>query len=76
MTAIEKAIAERRLDDLPKYLPDRWLSDVALFGSAAKVREGVAAWRAAGITTPVLVALSADGKQNTALRQVFAAFAD
>ena len=76
MTAIEDAVAAGRLDELPKYLPDRWLADVTLFGSAARVREGVEAWRAAGITTPVLVPLSADGDQRTAIRQVFAAFTD
>jgi alkanesulfonate monooxygenase SsuD/methylene tetrahydromethanopterin reductase-like flavin-dependent oxidoreductase (luciferase family) len=76
MTAIEKAVAEHRLDDLSKYLPDRWLADVTLFGPAAKIRAGVEAWRAAGITTPVLVPLSADGEQRTAIRRVFDAFAD
>ena len=76
MTAIEKAVAEHRLDDLGKYLPDRWLADITLFGPAEKIREGVEAWRAAGITTPVLVPLSADGDQRTAIRQVFDAFAD
>jgi alkanesulfonate monooxygenase SsuD/methylene tetrahydromethanopterin reductase-like flavin-dependent oxidoreductase (luciferase family) len=76
MTAIENAVAAGRQDEVPKYLPDRWLADITLFGSAAKVREGVEAWRAAGIKTPVLVPLSADGDQKTAIRQVFAAFAD
>jgi alkanesulfonate monooxygenase SsuD/methylene tetrahydromethanopterin reductase-like flavin-dependent oxidoreductase (luciferase family) len=76
MTAIEDAVAEGRLDDVPKCLPDRWLADITLFGPAAKVREGVEAWRAAGIETPVLVPLSADRDQKTALRDVFAAFAD
>jgi alkanesulfonate monooxygenase SsuD/methylene tetrahydromethanopterin reductase-like flavin-dependent oxidoreductase (luciferase family) len=76
MTAIEDAVSEGRLNDVPKYLPDRWLADITLFGPAAKVREGVEAWRAAGIQTPVLVPLSADGNQKTALRDVFAAFAD
>jgi alkanesulfonate monooxygenase SsuD/methylene tetrahydromethanopterin reductase-like flavin-dependent oxidoreductase (luciferase family) len=76
MTTIENAVAEGRLDDVPKYLPDRWLADITLFGPAAKVREGVEAWRAAGIETPILVPLSADGDQKTALRDVFAAFAD
>jgi alkanesulfonate monooxygenase SsuD/methylene tetrahydromethanopterin reductase-like flavin-dependent oxidoreductase (luciferase family) len=76
MTAIENAVAEGRMEDIPKYLPDRWLADCALFGSAAKVRQGVEAWRAAGIKTPVLVPLSADRDQNSAIRQVFAAFAE
>ncbi len=75
MTAIESAIAEGRSADIPRYLTDRWLADTTLFGPAAKIREGVEAWRAAGIRTPVLVPLSADGDQMTALRQVFDAFA-
>jgi alkanesulfonate monooxygenase SsuD/methylene tetrahydromethanopterin reductase-like flavin-dependent oxidoreductase (luciferase family) len=74
MNAVENAVAEGRLDDVPKYLPDRWLADIALYGPAAKIREGVEAWRAAGIRTPVLVPLSADGDQRTAIGQVFAAF--
>ncbi len=75
MTAIEKALAEGRNDDVPKYLTDRWLSDITLYGPAAKVREGVEAWHAAGISSPCLVPLSADGNQTTALKSVFEAFA-
>ena len=76
MTGVEAAVAEGRLADVPQYLPDRWLADITLFGSATKVRDGVEAWRPAGIKTPILVPLSADGDQKTALRQVFAAFSD
>lgn len=75
MAAIESAIAAGRADDLSQYLTDRWLADVTLFGTAAQVRDGVDAWRAAGIRTPVIVPLSADGSQMTALRQAFDAFA-
>jgi alkanesulfonate monooxygenase SsuD/methylene tetrahydromethanopterin reductase-like flavin-dependent oxidoreductase (luciferase family) len=74
MTAIEKALAEGRGDDVPKYLSDKWLADNTLFGPAAKVREGVAAWRAAGVHTPILVPSSATGNQMKALEEVFAAF--
>ena len=74
MEAIEKAIAEGRRDDVPKYLTDKWLADNTLFGPAAKVREGVAAWRAAGVHTPILVPSSAAGNQMTAIEEVFAAF--
>ena len=74
MTAIETALAEGQTEDLPKYLPDRWLADCTLFGPPAKICDGIEAWRAAGIKTPVLVPLSADGNQNTAIRQVFDAF--
>jgi alkanesulfonate monooxygenase SsuD/methylene tetrahydromethanopterin reductase-like flavin-dependent oxidoreductase (luciferase family) len=76
MTAVETAIADDRPGDVPRCLSDRWFADTTLFGPAAKIREGVEAWRAAGISTPVLVPLSADGNQETALRQLFAAFAD
>lgn len=75
MGAIESALAAGRTDDLSQYLTDRWLADVTLFGTAAQVRDGVDAWRAAGIRTPVIVPLSADGNQMTALRQAFDAFA-
>jgi len=74
MSAVEHAVAEGRMADILRYLPDRWLADCTLFGPPAKIRDGVEAWRAAGIKTPVLVPLSADGNQNTAIRQVFDAF--
>jgi alkanesulfonate monooxygenase SsuD/methylene tetrahydromethanopterin reductase-like flavin-dependent oxidoreductase (luciferase family) len=75
MDAIETAILEGRRDDVPKYLTDRWLADNTLFGPASKVREGVAAWRAAGVHTPIVVPTSANGNQMTAIEEVFAAFA-
>ena len=74
MDAIEKAIAEGRRDDVPKFLTDKWLADNTLFGPAAKVREGVAAWRAAGVHTPILVPSSAAGNQMKAIEEMFAAF--
>ena len=63
-----------RRDDVPKYLTDKWLADNTLFGPAAKVREGAAAWRAAGVHTPILVPSSAAGNQMKAIEEVFAAF--
>lgn len=74
MDAIETAVAEGRRDDVPKYLTDNWLADNTLFGPAAKVREGLAAWRAAGVHTPILVPSSAAGNQMKAIDEVFAAF--
>jgi len=75
MGAIENAIAAGRAEEIPNYLTDRWLADVTLFGPAAKIRDELEAWRAAGIRTPVVVPLSADGKQITALQQAFDIFA-
>ena len=74
MEAIEKAIIENRRDDVPKFLTDKWLADNTLFGPASKVRDGVAAWRAAGVRTPILVPSSAAGNQMKAIEEVFATF--
>jgi alkanesulfonate monooxygenase SsuD/methylene tetrahydromethanopterin reductase-like flavin-dependent oxidoreductase (luciferase family) len=74
MDGIEKAIAEGRRDDVPKFLTDKWLADNTLFGPAAKVREGVAAWRAAGVHTPIIVPSSAAGNQLKAIEETFATF--
>jgi alkanesulfonate monooxygenase SsuD/methylene tetrahydromethanopterin reductase-like flavin-dependent oxidoreductase (luciferase family) len=74
MDAIDKAIAEGRRDDVPKYLTDRWLADNTLFGPAARVRDGIAAWRAAGVLTPIVVPSSAAGNQMKAIEEVFATF--
>ena len=76
MTAIEQALVENRRDDVPRYLTDRWISDNTLYGSAAKVRDQLAAWYAAGLNTPVLVPNSVNGNQLTALDEIFATFAD
>ena len=75
MAAIEAAIAEGRQNDLPAVMSDRWLADATLFGTATQVRDGVAAWREAGITTPILVPSSATGNQLKAVEEIFAAFA-
>jgi alkanesulfonate monooxygenase SsuD/methylene tetrahydromethanopterin reductase-like flavin-dependent oxidoreductase (luciferase family) len=75
MAAIETAIAEGRQDDVPKYFSDKWLADNTLFGSASKVREGVEAWRDAGVRDLIIVPSSAAGNQLKALEEVFSAFA-
>ena len=75
MAAIETAIAEGRQNDIPSLMSDKWLADATLFGPASAVREGVAAWREAGVSTPVLVPSSASGNQMKAVEEIFAAFA-
>jgi len=74
MAAIEAAVAAGREADIPGLMSDRWLADATLFGPAAAVREGVAAWRAAGVSTPILVPSSASGNQLKAVEEIFAAF--
>jgi alkanesulfonate monooxygenase SsuD/methylene tetrahydromethanopterin reductase-like flavin-dependent oxidoreductase (luciferase family) len=75
MAAIDRAIAENRLQDVPKYLSDAWLADCTLFGPPQRVREGLESWRAAGIATPIVVPSSATGNQLKAFAELFAAFA-
>jgi hypothetical protein len=76
MDAIETAIADKRTEDIPRAMSDRWLDDCTLSGPSARVRDGVAAWRAAGIKTPILVPSSAAGNQMTAIAEMIAAFRD
>ncbi|HEX4366147.1 MAG TPA: LLM class flavin-dependent oxidoreductase [Rhodopila sp.] len=75
MQAIETAIAEGRNNDVPNYFSDKWLADNSLFGPASKVRDGVEAWRDAGVRDLVIVPSSAAGNQLKALDELFAAFA-
>jgi alkanesulfonate monooxygenase SsuD/methylene tetrahydromethanopterin reductase-like flavin-dependent oxidoreductase (luciferase family) len=75
MRGIEQAVAENRRDDIEHYLTDRWIADNTLYGSAAKARDQLAAWYAAGLNTPVLVPNSVNGNQLTALEEIFSAFA-
>ncbi len=72
--AIRQALAAGERDRVPSLMSDRWLADVTLFGSAAEVREGVEAWHAAGVNTPILVPSSTEGGQMRAFEELLAAF--
>jgi len=74
MREIEKAIAAGQQDRIPALMSDRWLEDCTLFGSPQKIRDGVEAWRASGVKTPILVPSSARGGQLQALQEIFAVF--
>jgi len=74
MATAEALVAEGRAAEMPNYLTDRWLDDCTLYGPASRIRDGVEAWRAAGITTPVVVPISPDGNQKRALEAVFKAY--
>ncbi len=74
MAAIRKAAQAGEQDRIPSLMTDRWLADVTLFGSAAEVREGLEAWYAAGVKTPILVPSSTEGGQMRAFQELFAAF--
>jgi len=75
MEAIERALAAGDTGKVPEIPSERWLRDVALFGSAKEVRDGLEAWYAAGVNTPILVPNSTRGGQQQAFDEVFAAFA-
>ncbi len=74
MRAIEAAQKAGDMAKIPSLMSDRWLNDVTLFGPASKVREGIDAWFAAGVRSPIIVPSSASGGQMKAFEEVFAAF--
>ncbi len=74
IAAVRKALAAGEQDKLTSIMNERWLSDVTLYGSASEVRDGVEAWCAAGVKTPILVASSTSGGQMQALQELLAAF--
>jgi alkanesulfonate monooxygenase SsuD/methylene tetrahydromethanopterin reductase-like flavin-dependent oxidoreductase (luciferase family) len=76
MRAIQRALAERQTDAVTGMMSDRWLNDVTLFGPAARIRDGVEAWLAAGVRTPILVPSSTRGGQMEALHEIFDVFDD
>jgi len=75
MEAVEAALAKGEREKLASLMTDRWLADTTLFGSAAEVRDGLDAWRAAGVSTPIVVPSSTRGGQMKAFEEVMAAFA-
>jgi alkanesulfonate monooxygenase SsuD/methylene tetrahydromethanopterin reductase-like flavin-dependent oxidoreductase (luciferase family) len=74
MRTIREAIAKRDDDRIPSLMSDRWLRDVTLFGNATEVRDGVEAWRAAGVRTVIVVPSSTRGGQMVAYDELLRAF--
>ncbi|HEX5816318.1 MAG TPA: LLM class flavin-dependent oxidoreductase [Methylomirabilota bacterium] len=74
MTAIRAALARRDDAAVQAAMSDRWLADVTLFGSATAVRDGVEAWRAAGVRTVIVVPSSTRGGQRVALDELIRAY--
>ena len=75
MDAIAAAVEAGEAKRIPELMSDKWLADTTLFGSVSDVMDGVAAWREAGISTPILVPSSAAGNQMKAFEEMFAAYA-
>lgn len=74
MDAVEQALASGNRDQLPSLMTDRWLNDVTLFGPRQKVLDGLEAWYAAGMKTPIVVPSSTKGGQMKAFAEIFEAF--
>jgi len=73
MEAVEQAVAHGQREKVAENLSDKWLADTTLYGSIARIREGVEAWFDAGVK-PVLVPSSARGNQMDAFAELFAAY--
>src|SRR5687767_1124838 len=74
MKVIREAIGQRDDEAIQRAMSDRWLSDVTLFGPVKTIRDGVEAWRAAGVKTVILVPSSTKGGQLVAFEELIAAF--
>ncbi len=75
MAAIEDALAARDRDAVAAAMTDAWIDDCTLSGSPAEIRDGVAAWREVGVTTPILVMSSTSGGQLKAVQELFDVYA-
>jgi alkanesulfonate monooxygenase SsuD/methylene tetrahydromethanopterin reductase-like flavin-dependent oxidoreductase (luciferase family) len=74
MQAVERAIENGEAGRLAAVAGDAWLTDTTLYGSAARVREGLEAWYETGVHTPVLVPSSTRGGMGMAASELFSAF--
>jgi alkanesulfonate monooxygenase SsuD/methylene tetrahydromethanopterin reductase-like flavin-dependent oxidoreductase (luciferase family) len=74
VAALERAAATGDRAAVEAALPEHFLEDIAIFGTAAEVRAGVERWHAAGVE-PILGPLSAQGDTTGAFSDLTAAFA-
>lgn len=74
MEAVESALEAGQRERLPSLMTDAWLSDCSLYGPPSRVLEGLEAWYAAGMRTPILVPSSAVGNQMKAFEEMFSLF--
>ena len=74
MEAIEAALEAGERDRLPELMPDHWVDDCTVSGSAAQVRDRFAEWHALGVL-PVAVMSSTTGGQSKAIGELLATYA-
>jgi hypothetical protein len=71
---VEAALTNGERDGLAVLMGDDWLADCTLYGPAADVRRGLAAWAELGVH-PIAVMSSTSGGQVHAVGELFSAFA-
>jgi alkanesulfonate monooxygenase SsuD/methylene tetrahydromethanopterin reductase-like flavin-dependent oxidoreductase (luciferase family) len=74
MDAVERCIADNRLDQVGHALSDQWLDDTTIAGPPSRVREELQRWYEAGVKTPILVPSAVKGGQMQAFEELFAVF--
>lgn len=74
MTAVEQALSSGDRGRVQQCMSDRWLADCTLYGPPETILEGLDAWYASGVNTPILVPSSAVGNQMKAFDELFELF--
>ena len=69
---VKEAFGRRDRAGTAAAMSDRFVDDLAIIGDAEEAREKLAAFVAAGVTTPVLAPLAASAEQTIAVLETFA----
>lgn len=69
MDAIEAVLASGERERLPEVMSDTWLDDCTLSGPPDRIRDGLEAWTAIGVT-PIAVMSSTSGGQLRAIGEL------
>ncbi|MEQ8230209.1 MAG: LLM class flavin-dependent oxidoreductase [Gammaproteobacteria bacterium] len=75
MDAVERCITDGAPERIPACLSDQWLDDTTLAGPPSRIRDELARWYEAGVSTPILVPSSTAGGQLQAFTELFEVFA-
>ena len=75
MAAALAAVKAKDLERLDTLMTDEWLADVALYGDAPEVLDGVEAWHDAGVTILSIDPISTSGSEERAFDELFETFA-
>ena len=73
MDTLDAAVATGDAEQIKAAMPERWVADVCLYGTATQVRDGIEAWLDAGVV-PVCFPSSTSGGQLQAIHELVGAF--